>query len=75
MRSGARFAASIGPDDNESRRRYEVMEVRGRAVHFGVQLQGQATSWADYAAAVKAVEELGFGSVWAFRPPPAVQWR
>jgi alkanesulfonate monooxygenase SsuD/methylene tetrahydromethanopterin reductase-like flavin-dependent oxidoreductase (luciferase family) len=42
------------------------MEVRGRAVHFGVQLQGQETSWADYAAAVRAVEELGFGSVWTF---------
>ncbi len=42
------------------------MEVRGRAVHFGVQLQAQATSWADYAAAVKAVEELGYGSVWTF---------
>jgi alkanesulfonate monooxygenase SsuD/methylene tetrahydromethanopterin reductase-like flavin-dependent oxidoreductase (luciferase family) len=42
------------------------MEVRGRAVHFGVQLQGQATSWADYAAAVKAVEGLGYGSVWGF---------
>jgi F420-dependent oxidoreductase-like protein len=42
------------------------MEVRGRAVHFGVQLQAQATSWVDYAAAVKAVEELGYGSVWTF---------
>jgi F420-dependent oxidoreductase-like protein len=44
----------------------DAMEVRGRAVHFGVQLQGQATSWAEYAAAVKAVEELGYGSVWGF---------
>jgi F420-dependent oxidoreductase-like protein len=42
------------------------MEVRGRTVHFGVQLQGQATSWAEYAAAMQAVEELGFGSVWTF---------
>jgi alkanesulfonate monooxygenase SsuD/methylene tetrahydromethanopterin reductase-like flavin-dependent oxidoreductase (luciferase family) len=42
------------------------MEVRGRAAHFGVQLQGQASGWADYAVAVRAVEELGFGSVWAF---------
>jgi F420-dependent oxidoreductase-like protein len=42
------------------------MEVRGRAVHFGVQLQAQATSWADYAAAMKALEELGYGSVWTF---------
>ena len=42
------------------------MEVRGRTAHFGVQLQGQASGWADYAVAVRAVEELGFGSVWAF---------
>jgi F420-dependent oxidoreductase-like protein len=42
------------------------MEVRGRPVHFGVQLQAQATSWAEYAAAVQAVEEIGFGSVWTF---------
>jgi alkanesulfonate monooxygenase SsuD/methylene tetrahydromethanopterin reductase-like flavin-dependent oxidoreductase (luciferase family) len=42
------------------------MEVRGRAVHFGVQLQAQATSWADYAAALTAVDDLGYGSVWTF---------
>ena len=42
------------------------MEVRGRPLHFGVQLQAQRTSWADYAAAVKAVEQLGYGSVWNF---------
>ena len=42
------------------------MEVRGHTVHFGVQLQGQDSSWADYAAAVRAVEDLGFASVWAF---------
>lgn len=40
------------------------MEVRGYPLHFGVQLQGQATSWSDYAAAVGAVEELGYQSVW-----------
>lgn len=40
------------------------MEVRGRPLHFGVQLQGQATSWGDYAAAVGAVEALGYESVW-----------
>jgi F420-dependent oxidoreductase-like protein len=42
------------------------MEVRGRPLHFGVQLQAQRTSWADYAEAVKAVEQLGYGSVWNF---------
>jgi alkanesulfonate monooxygenase SsuD/methylene tetrahydromethanopterin reductase-like flavin-dependent oxidoreductase (luciferase family) len=42
------------------------MKVRGREVHFGVQVQGQATTWAEYAAAVKAVEGLGYGSVWGF---------
>ena len=50
----------------EVSREVDAMEVRGRSVHFGVQLQGQATSWAEYAAAVQAVEEIGFGSVWAF---------
>jgi F420-dependent oxidoreductase-like protein len=42
------------------------MEVRGRPLHFGVQLQAQRTSWAGYAAAVKATEQLGYGSVWTF---------
>ncbi len=42
------------------------MGVRGRPLHFGVQLQAQRSSWADYAAAVKAVEQLGYGSVWNF---------
>ena len=42
------------------------MEVRGRPLHFGVQLQAQRTSWADYATAVRAVEQLGYGSVWTF---------
>jgi alkanesulfonate monooxygenase SsuD/methylene tetrahydromethanopterin reductase-like flavin-dependent oxidoreductase (luciferase family) len=40
------------------------MEVRGREPHFGVQLQAQTSSWAEYAVAVRTVEELGFGSVW-----------
>jgi F420-dependent oxidoreductase-like protein len=31
-----------------------------------VQLQAQRTSWAEYADAVAAVEELGFDSVWTF---------
>jgi len=42
------------------------MEVRGRSLHFGAQLQGQVASWAEYAAAVRAVEELGYGSIWVF---------
>jgi F420-dependent oxidoreductase-like protein len=42
------------------------MEVRGRKVHFGVQLQAQATTWGEYVRAVKMAEELGFGSVWTF---------
>jgi F420-dependent oxidoreductase-like protein len=42
------------------------MYVRGRPPHFGVQLQAQGTTWADYARAVQAVEGLGFDSVWTF---------
>ncbi|MGA3351673.1 MAG: TIGR03560 family F420-dependent LLM class oxidoreductase [Acidimicrobiales bacterium] len=42
------------------------MEVRGRPLHFGVQLQAQRTSWPEYAAAMGSVEELGFDSAWTF---------
>lgn len=42
------------------------MEVRGRPLHFGVQLQAQRTSWQDYVAALRSVEELGFDSAWTF---------
>lgn len=35
-------------------------------MHFGVQLQAQRCSWAEWAAAVQAVEGLGYGSVWTF---------
>ena len=42
------------------------MEVRGRPFHFGAHVQGQRASWAEYLAAVQAVESLGFGSVWTF---------
>jgi F420-dependent oxidoreductase-like protein len=42
------------------------MEVRGRPLHFGAHVQGQRASWADYLSAVRAVEDLGFGSVWTF---------
>ena len=40
------------------------MEVRGRPLHIGVQLQSQRTSWKEYAVAIQSVEELGFDSVW-----------
>jgi len=42
------------------------MEVRGRPLHFGIQLRGQAATWAEYAAGLRGVEELGYGSVWTF---------
>jgi alkanesulfonate monooxygenase SsuD/methylene tetrahydromethanopterin reductase-like flavin-dependent oxidoreductase (luciferase family) len=42
------------------------MEVRGRPLHFGIQLRGQATTWSEYVAALQGVEELGYGSVWMF---------
>ena len=37
-----------------------------RRLRFGIQLQAQRTTWADYAAAVAAVEDLGFDAVWTF---------
>jgi alkanesulfonate monooxygenase SsuD/methylene tetrahydromethanopterin reductase-like flavin-dependent oxidoreductase (luciferase family) len=43
-----------------------TMEVRGRQLHFGVHIQGQRTGWADYLDAVRAVEALGYGSIWTF---------
>lgn len=42
------------------------MQIRGRPLHVGVQLQAQDTSWADYLKALQSVEELGFGSAWTF---------
>ncbi len=42
------------------------MEIRGRQLHFGVHMQGQRTTWADYLGTVRAVEALGYGSVWTF---------
>ena len=42
------------------------MEVRGRRLHFGVHMQEQRTNWADYLSAVRAVEALGYGSIWTF---------
>ena len=29
-------------------------------------MQGQRTNWADYLGAVRAVETLGYGSIWTF---------
>jgi F420-dependent oxidoreductase-like protein len=40
------------------------MRVRGRQLHFGVHMQGQRTSWSDYLSAVRAVEDMGYGSIW-----------
>ena len=37
-----------------------------RGCRFGVQLQAQRTTWAAYLEAVRAVEALGFDSVWNF---------
>jgi F420-dependent oxidoreductase-like protein len=42
------------------------MEIRGRQLHVGVQLQAQRSSWAEYAQAVRRAEELGVGSIWNF---------
>ena len=35
-------------------------------VRFGLQLQGQRTTWSDYLAAAHQVEALGFDSLWTF---------
>ena len=40
--------------------------VTARSLRFSVQLQAQRTTWSDYLAAVQAVEEMGFYSVWNF---------
>jgi len=42
------------------------MEVRGRPLHFGVQLQAQRTSWKDFVSALRSLEDLGFDSAWTF---------
>lgn len=42
------------------------MEVRGRQLHFGVHMQGQRTDWPHYLSAVRAVEAMGYGSIWTF---------
>src|SRR5579875_2829929 len=35
-------------------------------LRFGIQLQGQRTTWSDYLAAAHLVEALGFDSLWVF---------
>lgn len=42
------------------------MQVRGRSLRFGIQLQAQRTSWGDFADALRRVEELGFDTAWTF---------
>jgi F420-dependent oxidoreductase-like protein len=42
------------------------MLVRGRSLRFGIQLQAQRTSWADFARGLATVEELGFDTIWTF---------
>ena len=42
------------------------MQVRGRALHFGVHVQGQRTDWREYVRSVQAIEDLGYGSIWTF---------
>ncbi|MGP8205513.1 MAG: LLM class flavin-dependent oxidoreductase [Acidimicrobiales bacterium] len=42
------------------------MQVRGRPLRFGVQVQPQDTSWPEYLAAVRGVENLDFDTVWTW---------
>jgi F420-dependent oxidoreductase-like protein len=42
------------------------VNVRGRPLHFGVHVQGQRTSWGEYLGCVRAVEDLGYDSIWTF---------
>jgi F420-dependent oxidoreductase-like protein len=46
----------------------ETMSTAPLAHHlrFGIQLQAQRTTWPDYLAALRGVEELGFDTVWNF---------
>ncbi|HWE64193.1 MAG TPA: TIGR03560 family F420-dependent LLM class oxidoreductase [Chloroflexota bacterium] len=37
-----------------------------RSPRFGIQLQAQRTTWPEYLAALRTVEELGFDAVWNF---------
>jgi alkanesulfonate monooxygenase SsuD/methylene tetrahydromethanopterin reductase-like flavin-dependent oxidoreductase (luciferase family) len=40
------------------------LPARDRRLRFGVQLRPQRTTWARYAAAIKAVEQLDFDTIW-----------
>jgi alkanesulfonate monooxygenase SsuD/methylene tetrahydromethanopterin reductase-like flavin-dependent oxidoreductase (luciferase family) len=42
------------------------LQVRGRRLHFGVQLLPQRTTWATYTSAVQELEQLEFDSIWTF---------
>jgi alkanesulfonate monooxygenase SsuD/methylene tetrahydromethanopterin reductase-like flavin-dependent oxidoreductase (luciferase family) len=42
------------------------MQVRGRPVRFGVQVQPQNTSWPKYLGALRGVEDLEFDTVWCW---------
>jgi len=42
------------------------MEVRGRPLHFGVQLRLNAPAGRITWPALRSVEELGFDSAWTF---------
>lgn len=42
------------------------MQVRGRPVRWGVQVQPQETTWPEYLAAVRGIEELQFDTVWCW---------
>jgi len=47
-------------------REEHTMQVRGRPLRFGIQLQAQRTNWSDFATALARVEELEFDTVWTF---------
>lgn len=40
--------------------------MQSRTLRFGIQLQAQRITWAEYIAAVRAVEEMGYDTVWNF---------
>lgn len=42
------------------------MNVRGRRLRIGVQLQAQRTTWEAFSSAVLGIEDLGFDTVWTF---------
>jgi F420-dependent oxidoreductase-like protein len=42
------------------------MAAPARALRFGIQLQAQQCTWSEYMEAVKAVEALGYDTLWNF---------